>query len=90
MRWKNLGLPIQTLIVAAVVGLGAWLLSLAGNHYSNVPHEAARAQIGQWKKCEWRESGWRGLTRNCGPWQTRPTPREDDDDDDDDLQDEGR
>jgi hypothetical protein len=48
MSWKNLGLPVQSLIFGAAVAFAAWLLSpyLPGDQHSNVPRHAAEERIG--------------------------------------------
>jgi hypothetical protein len=58
MSWKNLGLgkcptvghflPVQSLIFGAAVAFVVWLLSpyLPASRHSNVPRDAAAAQIG--------------------------------------------
>jgi hypothetical protein len=46
MSWKNLGLPVQSLLFGTAVAITAWLLSLVGSQYSNVPRDAVGAQFG--------------------------------------------
>jgi hypothetical protein len=48
MSWKNLSLPLQSLIFGAAVAFLAWLFSpyLPSSRYSGVPRDAFGAQIG--------------------------------------------
>jgi hypothetical protein len=48
MSWKNLGLPVQSLIFGAAVAFAAWLLSpyFPSSHYSSAPRNAVDAERG--------------------------------------------
>ncbi len=48
MWWKNLGLPVQSLIFGAAVAFAVWLLSpyLPSSRYSSAPRDAVEAERG--------------------------------------------
>jgi hypothetical protein len=48
MSWKNLSLPVQSLIFGAAFAFVVWLLSpyLPGSRYSSAPPDVAGAQTG--------------------------------------------